>query len=709
MAAIGSIRKRSGLLIIIIGVALVLFLLSDFLGKSTFGGPSGETNVGYVKGEPVSQQEFAVRVENAVQQQGQAVSTDQRSTVRSRVWEQILRERILETEYTNLGIHVSTEELIDQIRNAKPGSLIYQYFSDPNTGQVLDQFRNPNNGLLDGNKVLQTVNNILAGENAGQWYPIEAAIKEDAKMQKYMTLLKSGMTATSTEAQKTFEERSATVSFNYVVKEFSSIPDAEVELNDAELKAYYNKHKNEKRFEQKNEQRDIKYVVFDMAPTPDDIATLKIEMAEMMPSFEKDTNDTFFVLENSDRRLNENLEYKIAQTLNPAIMEQVISAEVGAVFGPYQEGEYMNITKLSGLKASPDSAKASHIFIQADPNDPEAMANAKVLADSLKSVIEKKNNFGKIAEEYSDDLGTATNGGEIANWLTVANQEMPLAVVRKALDGENGDLEVVQSEAGVHILKINEQTEAIDRYLMATVDNRIEPSKATANAAYKAASEFAISHKTKESFENTDEKNVVLVAQNVVPGSKTLGRVTDADEIIRWAFNAEPGDVSDPKETETSIIVAMLDIVKTKGALPFEAAKPLITSEARNEKKAEKIITDLGAETTLQDAATKFGTSTQTAANASFESNSLPGGLGRELKVLGAAVAMEPNQVSAPIKGNRGVFVIQVTSKTAASGEADIANEKRQLTSTLASKVTQSAYQALKDVSNIEDNRALFY
>ena len=124
MAAIGSIRKRSGLLIIIIGVALVLFLLTDFLGKANFGGPTGETNVGSIKGEPISQQDFGIRVENALQaqSQGQAITEAQRTQVRNRVWEQILRERILETEYSKLGLNVTPEELYDQIINAKPGS-----------------------------------------------------------------------------------------------------------------------------------------------------------------------------------------------------------------------------------------------------------------------------------------------------------------------------------------------------------------------------------------------------------------------------------------------------------------------------------------------------------------------------------------------------------------------------------------------------------
>ncbi len=711
MAAIGSIRKRSGLLIIIIGVALVLFLLTDFLGKANFGGPTGETNVGSIKGEPISQQDFGIRVENALQaqSQGQAITEAQRTQVRNRVWEQILRERILETEYSKLGLNVTPEELYDQIINAKPGSLIYQYFSDQQTGQVMDQFRDPNTGLLDGNKVIQTVGNILASENAAQWYPIEAAIKEDTKMQKYMTLLRSGLTATSTEAQSSFNDKNSTFSFNYTLKEFASIPDESVEVTDADLKAYFDEHKTEKRFKQSTEQRDIKYVVFEMNASPEDIQALRAEMAEMMPAFAADSNDTAFVLENTDQRLNEYLAYKTADEINPQIKDAVLAAEVGQVFGPYQQGDYLLISKLTGTKASPDSAQARHIFIQADPQDTASMADANALIDSLKTVIEKKKNFAAMAEEFSDDLGTAANGGDFGDWLTASRQDIPQAVVTNVLDGKKGDLTIVTSQAGVHLVEITDQTTAVNRYLIATVDNRIEPSKATANEVYNNASKFALEHKTRASFDAANEDNMIQVAQNVVPGAKMLGRVSDADEIVRWAFTAEAGDVSEPKETENSIVIAMVDIIKEKGVVPFEAVKENIRPAVINEKKAAMIKNDLGQFTTLDEAASKLGAPVKSINNVNFDANVLPDGLGRELSVLGAAAAMSENEVSGAIEGNRGVFVISLMGKTPAAGEADLASEKRQMSNTLSGRVNQSAYEALKTAADIEDNRALFY
>lgn len=709
MAAIGSIRKRSGLLIAVIAVSLLLFLLSDFLGKQNFGAPDYETNVGYVKGEPITQTEFAQRLELAIQNSGGSVSEQQRASIRNRVWEQFIRERVLDTELDNVGVFITKDELYNELKNPKPGSVLYSQLVDQQTGQVYEQFRNPQTGMIDGDKVLMIASQIMNSDNSQQWVSLEKEVKEGARLNKYFTMLKSGITATSTEAKKAFENRSATYSFNYVVKEYSSIPDDQITITDADLQAYYNQHKDEKRFQQKTEQRDIKFVVFEMTPSAEDIADINAEMAALMTPFASDTNDTAFFLENSDRRENANIEYKTAETIDPQIKDTVMNASIGSVFGPYQQGEYVLISKLTDTKSTPDSAQARHIFIQANMADTNEVAKAEAKLDSIKSVISKKKNFAEMAQEFSDDLGSSANGGDLGDWVTIQRNDIPRELVNAVLDGKKGDMEVVKSQSGVHLYEITDQTARMPRFLLVTVDHKIEPSKATSDKAYKDATQFSIEHKTRAQFEAANENTVVLVAQNVALGSKNLGRVPNAEEIVRWAFNAEAGEVSEPKETETSFVVAMVDVIKPKGTLPLEAVKETIRPVVMNELKAKKIIADMGSYASLDEASTKLDSPIRSINNVNFEANVLPNGLGRELSVLGAAAAMEVNAMSKPIEGNRGVFVITLMGSTPAPAEVDLAIEKRQLTSTLANRVDQSAYEALKEVSGIEDNRALFY
>ena len=203
MAVIGSIRKRSGLLIVIIGVALLLFLLGDLFsgGSSLF--TQQDVALGKIAGKEINQREYEIRVQETIgRSSGPEGATEQaKKQVRERVWIEMINELITFKEYGNLGISVSPEELLDQVQNTTPGSILYQYFSDPNTGQVIEQFRDPQTGGLDSRKVLTTVQNIINSENAKDWLPIEAAIKEDVKNSKYRNLVGKGLYTTNSEAE----------------------------------------------------------------------------------------------------------------------------------------------------------------------------------------------------------------------------------------------------------------------------------------------------------------------------------------------------------------------------------------------------------------------------------------------------------------------------------------------------------------------------
>ena len=156
MAAIGTIRKQSGLLIVIIGVALVLFLLGDLFsgGSSLFN--NQDVSIGVIGGEEIDQRDFELKVREAIESQyGTEGANDQaKKSIRERVWQQLINEKILQKQYAKLGISVSPDELLDQVQNTQPGSILYQYFSDPQTGQIIEQFRDPQTGGLDSPKVL---------------------------------------------------------------------------------------------------------------------------------------------------------------------------------------------------------------------------------------------------------------------------------------------------------------------------------------------------------------------------------------------------------------------------------------------------------------------------------------------------------------------------------------------------------------------------
>ena len=708
MAAIGTIRKQSGLLIVLIGMAMILFLLGDIFssGASFFAGQ--EQEIGTIAGQSIDLQDYELKVQQAIDQQYglEGASEQARKSIRERIWQDMIRERVLLTELKSLGISVSPDELLDQVKNVQPGSILYQYFTDPNTGQIIEQFRDERTGQINSNRVLQAIQNLLSSENARDWLPIERAIQQDVMMSKYMTLLNKGLVASTIEAPQIAKEKQSQVTFKYVLKEFNSLDNSEFEPSDADFKAFYDKHKNEPRFEQKDETRSVKVALFELTPTDQDVEEIALEMEDIKVEFKKDSNDTAFVAENADGQIASLIRSTSIDEVNPIIKDTLANAPIGAVFGPITIGKTMALYKLSGKSFSPDSVKASHILITiADAADTAIASAARAKLDSIKTVAQSKGNFADLAKEFSEDFGSAEKGGDL-DWFTKGRMVAPFE--KAAFEGVKGDMVIVQSQFGMHLIYITDQTEDKPKYLVSTVDRAIEPSKETSDAIYRKASKFSIDNQSAESFESNEEVNIQAIPSLALT-SNSVGPMTNARDMVRWVFEADKGEVSNPFESEKFIGVILVDGISPSGVMSLEQAKGLINVEVINEMKASKILADLDDASSVDAAAQSFGTQVNTASNVSFGQGSLPNGLGREMKVLGTVYGLEAGQVSSPIIGNRGVFVLELVSKNIPEGELDLTSTKRTESSNMSSRVNAQVYEALKKNAGVNDNRAKFY
>ena len=249
MAVISKIRNQSGLLIAVIGVAMGLFVLSDLLGTGAGLFQQQETNVAEIRGKKISFQEFEAKVQKEIG--GENFDETAREQVRQRVWNVLLQEKIMFQEYEELGLSVSPEELYNSIKNTGPNSIMSQYFTNPQTGQIYEQFRDPRTGGLSSQNVINYVRQVLESDQAETWLPVERAIKLDRLSNKYYNLIKKGLNPSVLEINDELNSRNQKVSFNYVVKNYTSIADDQVEVKDADLKKFYNNHKEEERFTQK--------------------------------------------------------------------------------------------------------------------------------------------------------------------------------------------------------------------------------------------------------------------------------------------------------------------------------------------------------------------------------------------------------------------------------------------------------------------------
>jgi peptidyl-prolyl cis-trans isomerase D len=710
MAAIGSIRKRSGLLIVIIGFSLVLFLLGDLFSGGSNLFSSQDVSVGTIAGQDINQRDYEIKVREAIDKQfGPEGSTEQqKQQIRDRVWSQMVNDRTLKLEFERLGIAVSPDELLDQVQNTQQGSILYQYFSDPQSGQVIEQFRDPVTGGLDSPKVLSAIQTLINGENAKDWLPIEAAIKEDVANRKYATLVGKGLYLTNKEAERVFNEKNTEMAFSYVLKEFLSIPDDKYEITEADYQEYYNAHNQEASFQGEEESRDIKYVEFSLEPTSEDIAEITTELSDLVPAFVADSNDTAFILENGESPLESMVQYFTDRDIPAPVRDTVMNASIGTVFGPYRFGQNMLISKLSAVRLSPDSTKASHILIRVDDGDTTKLSAARVKLDSIRNVAIANKNFAELAIKYSDDLGSGEKGGEL-DWFT--RGRMVPEFEKASFEGKVGDMVFAETQFGVHLIYITEQTEYKKSYLLSSVDLPIEPSKYTSDAVYKKASVFSVENNTQEKFEKIEELQI-LPADGLRMGEDMIAQIgPDSKEIIRWVYNDETeiGKVSTPIEIENKIVVCLLTNIREKGTISMEASKIFMKPEIVKAKKAAELTESYGTYSTLEEAASNVQMDIQRISSARFDDNNLPSGLGREITLLGALDAMESGSVSKPIVGNRGVFSIRLDGKNLPSDEMNLESIQTIEHNNFANRASRSAAEAVKNEAGIEDNRGRFY
>ncbi|HNV95104.1 MAG TPA: peptidylprolyl isomerase, partial [Bacteroidales bacterium] len=393
--------------------------------------------------------------------------------------------------------------------------------------------------------------------------------------------------------------------------------------------------------------------------------------------------------------------------LSPVIDSIIFAQQPGFIYGPYIDGENYLVTKLVSFKNLPDSVHARHILIS--PNEKRTKEQAKALADSLKKVLEKGGNFPALAKQYSDDKGSANDSGDV-KWF---KQNMMVKPFEKAaFEAKKGEYVIAETQYGFHIIQVLEKSKDVKKAEVASVQWRIEPSSATYQAVQNQAYQFAGVNNTVDKFNNaiTKEGLVKRVANGLKTTDRTIAGFDNAREIIRWAYKSKKGDVSQPFEFPDKFVVAVLTEVREKGYAPIEQIKEQLTTLVKKEKKAEKFIQEFKNNKSLgnlQAIAGKMNTPVMDASAITFASFSLPG-VGIEPKVISASATLPKAQLSAPIKGNNGVFMITVTNRTSQSA-IDPKQTQMQMAYDIQTRVDYQAFEALKKLANIKDNRILFY
>ncbi len=710
MAIIGDIRRKGGFLIaIFVGTALLAFILGDFLGPGGSLSSTSQFEIGEVAGEIIPAREFDSKVQNAIEnykEQSGSASIDVATTdlLRDQTWIQWLSEIIMGAEYDYVGVTVHPDEIFDLVTGANPHPIVVQAFSNPETGAF---------SAGDVISFLKNMDNDPSGKSRAQWIPLEQTIKKDQLSLKYFSLIKKGLYITRREAQRDYEAFNSSIKIKYAVQRYNDVPDSIVTLEESDIKKYYEEHKKE--HEQKAS-RSLEYISFDVFPSTDD--SLLIE--DWINRKTEELADVYglediksFVNMNADTRFTDVF---VKQGMLSIELDSIMfdsNSDSTTMVGPYIEEDSYKLAKLVDVEMRPDSVKARHILVAIKVSDDTTHITK---ADSILDLLDNGADFALLATTLSDDPGSKEGGGELG-WF--AEGTMVKAFNDSCFSGSVGDIVLVETQFGIHIIEILELTEPIEKVKIGTIDRRIEPSSKTFAKIYAEANKFAGSNKSVESFEKsaTEIGKVYREAQDLLEGDKAIIGLESPREVIRWAYKAEPGMVSGPFELGNKFVVAVLTSIKEEGYATLEDIRTEMEIDARKEKKANYVkakiaenddqnVDDLAYNLSANNE--EFDLQVETAQNITFSSFNLAG-IGREPKLIGQIYGSKKGIMSAPLKGNTGVFVFVIEEYNAAPAVEDLTASQSRLGSNVQARVEYEVFNALKKNANIVDNRYKFY
>lgn len=722
MAVIGKIQKNSLLLLVVIGLAMLAFIFTDFLRNS---GPDIEQlNTATLYGEPIDEQKYdelrelyVNRSKNEFAYQNKEWTPAAERTAEDNAFNELVRRTLLDTEFEKLGIVCTTDELNDMIHGNHIHPWVIQIpIFNGTTGFSKDSVKNFLNTLevepVGADE--QTRSSWL--ESRRQWREFEKELKEARKADKYVALVKKGMYVNKLEAQDQYNAVYGKKQIRFVFQRYGDIPLDEVTVSDEEIMAYFEEHKDEKKFEQE-EARDIQMITFPVVPTEQDKIEIRSELENLAVSFEASQNPVGFVFQNSDNKFlsdttvfrmgGDQMAYNTAGGSYPKSADDAVQeAQIGDVIGPFEttNGE-LAIAKVLDTPTE-KQAWVRHILISTQ-GGVRTEDRAKAISDSLIRVIKAEDNFAELVPIMSEDPGSVNNGGEY-KWFSEG--VMVPEFNDAAFNGAIGQVQLVKTTFGYHIVEVLGQAERVTPVL-SVVTKAVKPSEQTLTDIEERAYDYiySVSESDDDSaFYNiaTDSSKVVQSARIFLSNDYVLG-MQESSRMLRFAFNANTveGDISDPILDGNKYVVALISNVVNEGTPEFEDVKELMRTPALHNKQAEVYIQKMSGKGSLEDVASELNLRIQQS-EVTFNGDIVFNGGRKEPEVVGKLFTDIPSgSMTLPIQGLDGVYVFIIDEELPAPETTDY-------TATIAPMLVQrmqgsdnQVINALREKADLVDNR----
>jgi peptidyl-prolyl cis-trans isomerase D len=702
MALISKIREKTGLAVGIIAFGLILFLVGgDILGPNSVILGNNKAEVGEIAGQTIDHAEYIQQIEelkyNYTLNFNRNPSENEMIAIRQQAWDYLIVKKAFQKEFDKLGLSVTEEELVDMVQGKNIHPDLVQAFTNPQTGE------------FDREQIvmyLQQINQMPPQQQAG-WYMFESNLEPSRLRLKFDNLLLKTDYVTESEAEALYKQENGVAEIKYLYIPYYSLSDTTVTVTDSDLENYLSEHQKSYYNE---DTRSLTYVSFPIIPSSDDSLFFMDEMDKLAKEFAEIDDDSIYARINTDGDSPYET-YTIGQ-LPARIRNDLDNLSPGYVIGPYlQTGNYV-INKVTDiLEDTMFYARASHILIKPESESSADKSRARQEAQSLLNQIRNGANFALIARDNSDDPSSSA-GGDLG-WFDENRMVKPFADAVFSRTSEGLVPRVVETEFGYHIINVTgKKTNKL--FKIATIEREISASDITRDEAFRKADYFASLTANREEFERNAANDSLTIneAESLKKDDRRIGGLGDAREIVRWAFlEASIDEASTVFELDDQYVIAVLTDKTEEGPAGLEDVRVQLTPKVKNELKAEYIIQKLNnLEGTLDEIAEQYGSEARVyeSFDIKLSSNSIPN-IGFAPVAVGTVFSMNEGETSEPIIENDGVVIIQLNSLIESPEIADYTSYKNQLTQRRSSRSSYLTSEAIKEYSDIVDERYRFF
>ncbi len=711
MATLQTIRSKGPLLVIVIGIALFAFIAGD--AWKVFQPHQGRQDIGEINGDKISAQDYQKLVDEYTEviklTNGLAsLNETQLASVKDQVWQSYVNNKLIAEQAEELGLTVTDAEI--------------QAIIDEGTHPMLmnTPFRNPQTGAFDKDmlkKFLVDYSNLSTSQMPAQyveyyqtmgnfWNFVEKTLRQSTLAEKYQNLISKSLISNPASAEDAFKARTEQSDLLMAAVPYSAVNDSLVKVSDDEIRKLYNERKEQ--YKQLAETRDIRFVDVHVLPSDADRKAVLDEVTEYSEQLDNTTSEYATFIRTTGSSVSYS-DIPVNKSVLPTdVVARLDSIGMNEVFGPYysQADDSYNAFKIIAKVSAPDSIQFRQIQVYADTED-----KTKVLTDSIYDALKGGANFDEIAKIYGQ-TGEATwvsSSSWEGSQINSENEAFIKALISQPVK-EIAKLNIGQANI---ILQVMDKKSMQEKYKVAVVKRNVEFSNDTYNEAYNKFSQFVAQSNTIEELEkNAEEYGYTVIPRTDFSSSEHyVGGVTSTKEVIRWIFSAKEGDVSPLYECGNNdhIMVAALDRINPVGYRNINSVADMLRSEIRRDKKAELIMADMKACTSIDQAKAVKNAVSDTIKHVTFSAPAYISITRGSEPVIGAVASKTAvNATSAPVKGNAGVYMVQVLSKDNGTEKFDVKSEETTLTNMYARFATQFIND-LYQKAEVVDNRYLYF